>query len=112
MPTQLYAPDLMAFSASVMGSLPDGGPLFSRLLTGWDLGAPPYHPVGTAARGYDGDKPAPGRKRHPLINTDGRMLKAGVCSAVSMGGDGGKWLLTSTIRIEFPRLWHVWLDAG
>lgn len=64
------------------------------------------------ARGYDGGKQVKGRKRHLLVDTEGLVLKARVHSADIMDRDGVKLLLTQTIRAEFPRLRHVWLDAG
>ena len=64
-------------------------------------------------RGYDGGKQVKGRKRHVLVDTDGRVLCATVHPATSMDRDGIKLLLPpDTIRTPFPRLQHGWLDAG
>lgn len=63
-------------------------------------------------RGYDGGKLVKGRKRHLLVDTEGLVLRATVHPANIMDRDGVKLLLTDTIRTQFPRLRHVWLDAG
>ena len=63
-------------------------------------------------RGYDGGKQVKGRKRHLLVDTEGLVLKATVHTADIMDRDGVKLLLTDTIKTTFPRLRHVWLDAG
>ncbi len=64
-------------------------------------------------RGYDGGKHVKGRKRHLLVDTEGLVLTVAVHSANIMDRDGVKLLLPAeTIRTSFPRLQHVWLDAG
>jgi putative transposase len=66
-------------------------------------------------RGYDGGqqgKQVKGRKRHLLVATEGFVLRATVHPATSMDRDGGKLLLSGAIGTPFPRLRHVWLDAG
>lgn len=63
-------------------------------------------------RGYDGGKQVKGRKRHLLVDTEGLVLRATVNPANIMDRDGVKLVLPDTIRTEFPRLRHVWLDAG
>jgi putative transposase len=62
-------------------------------------------------RGYDGGKKVKGRKRHLLVDTQGLVLKAKVHSAKIMDWDGIKRLL-GRADAEFPRLSHLWLDAG
>jgi putative transposase len=62
-------------------------------------------------RGYDGGKKVKGRKRHLLVDTQGLVLKAKVHSAKIMDWDGIKTLLAQA-DLEFPRLKHLWLDAG
>jgi putative transposase len=63
--------------------------------------------------GYDGGKQVKGRKRHLLVDTGGLVLTVSVHPASIMDRDGVKLLLPpATIRTEFPRLSHVWLDAG
>jgi putative transposase len=67
--------------------------------------------VGGEQRGYDGGKKVKGRKRHLLVDTEGFVLKAKVHSAKVMDYEGIKTLLWRTDR-QFPRLCHLWLDAG
>jgi putative transposase len=67
--------------------------------------------VGGKERGYDGGKKIKGRKRHLLVDTQGLMLKALVHSAKVMDYEGIKTLLRGADR-AFPRLRHLWLDAG
>jgi putative transposase len=62
-------------------------------------------------RGYDGGKKVKGRKRHLLVDTQGLVLKAKVHSAKIMDWDGIKTLLAQA-DVKFPRLKHLWLDAG
>jgi putative transposase len=67
--------------------------------------------VGGEERGYNGGKKVKGRKRHLLVDTQGLVLKAKVHSAKIMDWDGIKMLLERA-DVEFPRLKHLWLDAG
>ncbi len=67
--------------------------------------------VGGEERGYDGGKKVKGRKRHLLVDTQGLVLKAKVHAANIMDWDGIKMLLERA-EVEFPRLKHLWLDAG
>jgi transposase len=67
--------------------------------------------VGGEQRGYDGAKKIKGRKRHLLVDTQGLVLTAKVHSAKIMDWDGIKMLLAQA-DVEFPRLSHLWLDAG
>ena len=67
--------------------------------------------VGGEERGYDGGKKVKGRKRHILVDTEGFVLKAKVHSAKVMDYEGIKTLLR-TGRRAFPRLRHLWVDAG
>jgi putative transposase len=67
--------------------------------------------VGGEERGYDGGKKVKGRKRHLLVDTQGLVLKAKVHSAKVMDRDGVEPLLRCT-EDRFPRLKHLWLDAG
>ena len=67
--------------------------------------------VGGEQRGYDGGKKVKGRKRHLLVDTQGLVLKAKVHAANIMDWDGIKMLLERA-EVEFPRLKHLWLDAG
>ena len=67
--------------------------------------------VGGEQRGYDGGKKVKGRKRHLLVDTEGFVLKAKVMSAKVMDYEGIKVLLDRAKGL-FPRLSHLWLDAG
>ena len=67
--------------------------------------------VGGEDRGYDGGKKIKGRKRHLLVDTEGFVLKAKVHSAKVMDYEGIKTLLRKAHE-QFPRLSHLWLDAG
>jgi putative transposase len=67
--------------------------------------------VGGEDRGYDGGKKVKGRKRHILVDTEGFVLKAKVHSAKVMDYEGIKTLLHRA-QERFPRLRHLWLDAG
>ena len=67
--------------------------------------------VGGEERGYDGGKKVKGRKRHIFVDTEGFVLKAKVHSAKVMDYEGIKTLLRRA-KEQFPRLRHLWLDAG
>jgi len=67
--------------------------------------------VGGEHRGYDGGKKVKGRKRHILVDTEGFVLEAKVHSAKVMDYEGLKTLLRRA-KERFPRLSHLWLDAG
>jgi transposase len=67
--------------------------------------------VGGEQRGYDGAKKIKGRKRHILVDTEGFVLKAKVHSANVLDQEGIKALLRRADG-QFPRLSHLWLDAG
>jgi putative transposase len=62
-------------------------------------------------RGYDGGKKVKGRKRHLLVDTEGLVLKAKVHVANVVDQEGIKPLLDGAKEL-FPRLSHLWLDAG
>jgi putative transposase len=67
--------------------------------------------VGGAERGYDAGKQTKGRKRHILVDTEGFLLRVKVHSAKIFDRDGIKPLLEG-VGDPFPRLCHLWLDAG
>ncbi len=67
--------------------------------------------IGGEQRGYDGGKKIKGRKRHLLVDTQGLVLKVKVHAASVMDRDGIKPLLKRAKDL-FPRLSHLWLDAG
>src|SRR5215210_6507124 len=58
-----------------------------------------------------GGKKVKGRKRHLLVDTEGFVLKVKVHSAKVMDYEGIKALLDRAKGL-FPRLSHLWLDAG
>jgi transposase len=64
-------------------------------------------------RGYDGAKKIKGRKRHVLVDTQGLVLKARVHTADVRDRDGVTLVLPpEATKEQFPRVSHVWLDAG
>jgi putative transposase len=67
--------------------------------------------VGGEERGYDGGKKVKGRKRHILVDTEGFVLKAKIHSAKVLDQVGIKMLLQGADG-QFPRLCHLWVDAG
>jgi putative transposase len=67
--------------------------------------------VGGEDRAYDGGKKVKGRKRHILVDTEGFVLRAKVHSAKVMDYEGIKTPLHRA-KERFPRLRHLWLDAG
>jgi len=67
--------------------------------------------VGGEERGYDGGKQIKGRKRHVLVDTEGFLLTVKVHAANVFDRDGIKPLLEDA-KALFPRMRHLWLDAG
>jgi len=67
--------------------------------------------VGGKERGFDPVKKVGGRKRHLLVDTEGLVLKAKVHSA-RVPDEDGIGLLLDPERGRFPRLSHLWVDAG
>jgi putative transposase len=67
--------------------------------------------VGGNKRGLDPAKNVEGRKRHLLVDTEGLVLEARVHSARVPDADGIR-LLLEQVRDRFPRLSHLWVDAG
>jgi putative transposase len=67
--------------------------------------------VGGEQRGFDGGKKVRGRKRHILVDTEGRLVEARVHSARVPDQDGIKRLLDPA-RDRLPRLSYPWVDAG
>ena len=62
-------------------------------------------------RGYDAGKKVNGRKRHALVDTDGRALLVEPHPANIQDRDGGGALLQAS-RPLFPFINHVWADGG
>jgi putative transposase len=62
-------------------------------------------------RGYDGGKKVSGRKRHILVDTLGLVMGVVVHEA-NIQDRAGAVLLFDKVRNMFPRMQHVWADAG
>ncbi len=62
-------------------------------------------------RGYDGGKKVSGRKRHILVDTTGLVITLVVHPADITDRDGAR-LVLGQLGDRFPRLQHVWADAG
>jgi putative transposase len=67
--------------------------------------------VGGEERGFDPGKKVKGRKRHLLVDTEGFVMRAKVHAASVFDRDGIKPLM-ELVGERFPRLSHLWLDAG
>jgi putative transposase len=63
------------------------------------------------ARGYDGAKKVNGRKRHLLVDTTGLVMKARAHPADLADREGARLVLEPAVA-AFPRLGHLWADAG
>jgi putative transposase len=64
------------------------------------------------SRGYDGGKKMSGRKRHLLVDTLSLVLNVVVHPADVPDRDGARLVLDPSEEEEFPRLEHLWADAG
>jgi putative transposase len=62
-------------------------------------------------RGYDGAKKIVGRKRHALVDTDGRLLVIGISAASLQDRDGAGPLVRASRR-QFPFIERVYADRG
>ncbi|WP_443093733.1 transposase [Meiothermus hypogaeus] len=62
-------------------------------------------------RGFDGAKKVKGRKRHWLVDTQGRVLKVKVLPANLSDAQGGRVVLPAAWAI-FKRLSHLFIDGG
>jgi putative transposase len=63
------------------------------------------------ARGYDGAKKVNGRKRHLLVDSTGLVMKAKSHPADLADREGARLVLEPAVA-AFPRLSHLWADAG
>jgi transposase len=61
--------------------------------------------------GYDAGKKVKGRKRHALVDTDGRLIKISVHPADIQDRDGGAALLKAS-RASFPFVERVFADSA
>jgi putative transposase len=69
--------------------------------------------VGGEERGYDAAKKVKGRKRHPLVDTQGLVIEARLHGAQIQDREGIKLLPDTNTRDRSPeRISHLWLDAG
>jgi putative transposase len=62
-------------------------------------------------RGYDGAKKLSGRKRHLLVDTQGRVVRVKVHRA-AVQDRAAVPLVLEGVQEELPRLAHVWVDQG
>ncbi|WP_225430183.1 transposase [Deinococcus detaillensis] len=62
-------------------------------------------------RGYDGGKKISGRKRHILVDTLGLVMGI-VVHPADIQDRAGAGLLFNKVHNRFPRMKHVWADAG
>jgi putative transposase len=67
--------------------------------------------VGGNERGFDPAKKVEGTKRHVLVDTQGLVLEVRLHSAKVPDQEGIR-LLLDPVRDRFPRLSHLWVDAG
>ena len=68
--------------------------------------------VGGEERGYDGGKKVKGRKRHILVDTEGFVLRAKEVHSAKVMDYEGINILLWRVDERFPRLRHLWLEAG
>ena len=66
-------------------------------------------PHGTA-RGYDAAKKTVGRKRHIVVDTDGRLLMLNLTTA-DVSDSAGAQLILDGVRKQWPWLKHLFADA-
>ena len=62
--------------------------------------------------GYDAGKKVKGRKRHLLVDTEGRLLECVVTAASTADADGLKALLSTYFAPKVQRLKKLWVDGG
>jgi putative transposase len=60
--------------------------------------------------GYDGHKKVKERKRHLLVDTQGRVLEVFVCAADQNDPDGAQALFLAC-KDRYPRLTKIWADG-
>ena len=62
--------------------------------------------------GYDAAKKVKSRKRHLLVDTEGRLIECVVTAASTSDADGLKALLSTYCSDGVPRLKKLWADGG
>lgn len=62
--------------------------------------------------GYDAGKKVKGRKRHLLVDSEGRLIECVVTAALTSDADGLKGLLSTYCLDGVPRLKKLWADGG
>jgi putative transposase len=62
-------------------------------------------------KGYDAGKKVSGRKRHIVVDTEGRIIGATVHEANIQDRDGAKLVLPH-LKDRYPRLKLIWADGG
>jgi putative transposase len=68
-------------------------------------------PAAGAARGYDGAKRTVGRKRHVVVDTDGRLLMVNMTTADVSDSAGAREIL-GALRKRWPWLTHLFADSA
>ena len=68
-------------------------------------------PAPGAKRGYDAAKKTVGRKRHILVDTDGRLLMVNLTPADLSDSAGGQ-MLVAAIRKRWPWIKHLFADGA
>lgn len=63
------------------------------------------------AKGYDAGKKVSGRKRHIVVDTEGRIIGAAVHEANIQDRDGAKWVFPQ-MKDKYPRLELIWADGA
>jgi len=62
-------------------------------------------------KGYDAGKKVSGRKRHIVVDTEGRIIGAAVHEANIQDRDGAKWVFPQ-MKDKYPRLELIWADGA
>ena len=68
-------------------------------------------PAPGAARGFDGGKKTIGRKRHVVVDTDGRLLMMNLTPA-DISDSAGAQIILDAIRKRWPWMKHLFADGA